>query len=102
MKILFKKICLTELCRIERDIIEAKKELERLTPGATSTQWVSKEKLHPTIELLKNKITRLESSRQFILDRRNNLFWKIIWNIIIPIIVSSLTSILIINYFSKP
>ena len=101
MKILFKNIYLTRLSKIERDILEAKKELEKLTPGVTSVQWVPEDKLTPTIELLKNNINRLESSRQFIIDSRNSLFWKIIWNIITPIIVSTLTSVIVINYFTK-
>jgi len=96
------KIYPTKLSRIERDVLEAEKDLEKLTPAATSVQWVPEERLIPTIESLKNKVNTLESSRQFILDSRNNLFWKIIWTVIIPIIVSILTYVIVINYFPKP
>ena len=41
------------------------------------------------------ELATLEVERQFILDRRNNLFWRIIWNIVVPIIVSSITAVFI-------
>ncbi len=39
----------------------------------------------------RTRIEVLELERKFIIDRQNNLFWKIIWNIIVPIIVSITT-----------
>lgn len=34
---------------------------------------------------------RLETERQFILDRRDSLFWRVVWNILVPILVSICT-----------
>ena len=34
---------------------------------------------------------QLETERQFILDRREGLLWKLVWNVAIPVIVSVLT-----------
>ena len=40
--------------------------------------------------LLEEKI-QLETKRQFILDRRDSLFWRVVWNILVPILVSICT-----------
>ena len=40
----------------------------------------------------------LETERRFILDRRENLFWRTIWSGVIPVI-ASIATVLILNHF---
>ena len=44
--------------------------------------------------LLEEKV-QLEMERQFLLDRRDSLFWRVIWNILVPVIVSTITVVVL-------
>ena len=41
---------------------------------------------------LKIEVEQLEINRQFILDRRESFFLKTVWNIIVPIVLSAITT----------
>jgi len=43
-------------------------------------------------EKLESELDKLEARRQFLLDRREGLGWKLLWNIIVPIGVSIITT----------
>lgn len=44
---------------------------------------------------------QLELERQFILDERNNWKSRMVWNVLVPIIVSLVTSFLIAKFYLK-
>ncbi len=46
----------------------------------------------------KAELDSLERQRQFIIDNRNSIFWKVIWNGIVPIVVSFITAYLVTAY----
>lgn len=41
---------------------------------------------------------RLEQERLFLIDRRDSLSWRFVWNIIIPILVTIIT-VLVLSFF---
>lgn len=47
---------------------------------------------------IKYQIEALELERKFIMEKQNNLFWRIIWNVLVPILVSLVTVYLSINF----
>ena len=97
------KIFLTRLSKIEEQVLQLSNNLEKLkSQGITSVEWVPQEQLSLHIALVESQINTLNLQRQYIIDKRGNLFWKTIWNtiwnIIIPICVSFLTALLYIKF----
>lgn len=90
------------LKRIEKRIIEIKKEIA----GKEKELWKPiaqpyiEEAVKKAIKPLAEELDELETERGFILDSRNSLFWKTVWNIAVPIIVSIITAILVIRLFN--
>lgn len=95
----------TKLSSIEEKIIELKKEMDgkpselgkRLQDVGVSQSQLNELVKKDTVPL-QAKLEKLEIQRQFILDRRGNLFWKAIWNVAVPILVSIGTTYITINY----
>jgi len=86
---------------IEKRILELKLEIAnqaRIQHGHMSQELIDlrvKEANKP----LKAELEILEKQRDFIIDERNSLFWRIIWNFFVPIIVSILTTCLLLRIF---
>lgn len=100
----------TKLKRIEQEIIEKKKVLvengdKALSFFTESKYGIGASDLKSAIELSCSEtrldIERLESERGHILDARDSLFWRFLWNVITPILVSIITTLVItrILYF---
>lgn len=47
---------------------------------------------------LNDELTQLEIERRFILDRRNNLFWRVAWSVVVPVGVSVISTYIISKY----
>lgn len=92
-----------QLYKIEKRILEITKLVSRdssergLSNRGIAREFVENEMKAMDGPLLKEKML-LETERQFILDRRENLFWKGIWNVLVPILVTILTTAVL----SKP
>ena len=98
------------LSEIEKRILEIKKILsdsdrEKFIQASTyqalnvfGGPTVLEQENRPLIE----EKEALETERRFILDRRENLFWRTIWSGVIPVI-ASIATVLILNHFGlKP
>ncbi len=44
---------------------------------------------------LLEELEKLEIRRRFILDKRDSLFWRVVWNVIVPMIVSVVTAFIV-------
>jgi len=80
------------IIKIKQEIANKPKELHRPVPQIFIDGEVKR-----ALKPLNEELEQLQLQRQFILDRRNNLFWKAIWNIVVPIMVSLLTTYVIIK-----
>jgi len=81
------KLHTTKLHKIEERILYLKGEITETPIGPYNfikPEW--------QLASLKNELENLETERQFILDKRDNLFWRFIWNVIVPIVVSTITA----------
>lgn len=82
---------------IEKRILEIDKILSdkdrRKKIGGTVVMSVFEKRVERANEPLLIEKKRLEMERQFILDNRNSFFWKVLWSVVVPILVT-----LIINY----
>ena len=74
----------------EIDGILADKEREKQMASGISMPFF-KGMLKNANRPLIDERTRLETERRFILDRRESIFWRIIWNVIVPVFVSVMT-----------
>ena len=84
-----------KLNKIEKRILEineilADKSRERKMASGIAMPVFEKILARENRPLLEEK-TQLETKRQFILDQRDSLFWRIVWNIFVPILVSICT-----------
>lgn len=84
-----------KLHKVEKRILELKDELAEAKSPYKSIVFVRGGR-----EELESALERLTTERQFILDRRNNLFWRLIWNVVVPVVVATITAYLI-SVFSK-
>ncbi|MHB8870973.1 MAG: hypothetical protein ACYC5G_00740 [Candidatus Doudnabacteria bacterium] len=82
------------LHKIEKRIIEIKQEIANKPKELRQPipQEILDGQVRVAIKPLTEELEQLQLQRQFILDRRDNLFWKTIWNIIVPIVVSLITT----------
>ena len=82
---------------IEKRIIEIKKEIAGKPKElkAPIAQVLLDGQIRNAIKPLQEELAILEIKRQFILDKRDSLFSRVIWNIVVPIIVSSVTAFLV-------
>jgi len=80
---------MTKLQEIEKRILELKREV------------ANREKYMTTgLELdLKNELEILESRRQFLLDAKEPLWEKIAWNVIAPIIIAVVVTLITNKWF---
>ena len=98
----------TRINKIEKRILQITKLIARdsvqrgLSGKGIERHFVEDQMKAEDAPLLKEK-EQLDLKRQFILDRRNSLFWRIIWNIIVPISVTLITTFVIsrVGLFSK-
>ncbi|OGH12272.1 MAG: hypothetical protein A2776_00965 [Candidatus Levybacteria bacterium RIFCSPHIGHO2_01_FULL_40_10] len=93
-----------KLGKIERRILEIKtilgdeKRRKSLATGVPMS--VFEGRLEQANRPLEKELDKLESERKFILDNRNSIFWRIIWNAIVPIIVSFITAYLVSKFLN--
>ena len=84
------------LGKIEKRILKLKEEIANkpldVSLSSSVTMATYEKRLEKALKLLNDELEQLETERRFILDRREGLFWKFIWNILIPIIVSVITT----------
>ena len=81
---------------IEKRILEIKLEIanqERIQHRPIGMELL-KLKIEKANKPLRAELEILEKQRNFMIDRRNNLFWRITWNFVTPVIVSILTAYL--------
>ena len=83
------------LGRIEKRILEIDRMLgdknrENEVASAIITD-IHERQLKAANKPLLEERTRLETERRFMLDKREGLFWRIIWNVVVPILVSVAT-----------
>ncbi|MEI6280896.1 MAG: hypothetical protein WCP17_02765 [bacterium] len=84
-----------KLSQIEKRILEIKNILadkdreKKIASGLAMPVFEGRLK-NANRPLLEEK-DRLETERQFILDRRDSLLWRVVWNILVPILVSICT-----------
>jgi hypothetical protein len=96
----------TRIYKIEKRILEITKLVSRdsvqrgLSGRGIVRHFIDDEMKSQDEPLLKEK-TLLETERQFILGRRDNLFWKALWNVIVPILVTIMTMI-VLSKFGLP
>ena len=83
------------LWKIEKEIFVWREELKKEENKYFSSllkKGVEISALESSIRMVtsdhKHTIDSLELERKFIIDRQNNLFWRIIWNVLVPIVVS--------------
>lgn len=84
-----------KLNQIEKRILEIKniladKDREKKIASGVAMPIFEGRLKNANRPLLEEK-DRLETERQFILDRRDSLFWRVVWNIFVPILVSICT-----------
>ena len=83
------------LKKIEKRILEIKNILadkdreKKMASGVVMPVFEGRLK-NANRPLLEEK-DRLETERQFILDRRDSMLWRVVWNILVPIFVSICT-----------
>jgi len=80
------------IIQIKQEIANKPAELHRPVPQVFIDGEVKK-----ALKPLNEELDKLQSQRQFILDRRNNLFWKAVWNVVVPILVSLITTYTLIK-----
>ena len=97
------KLQTPRLWKIEKEMIKLKGDLlkeENEQFDSMIKIGVDVSDLESTIIMMTNetrhKIDILDLERKFIIDRQNNLFWRMIWNVLVPI-----TTSLITVYFSS-
>jgi len=83
------------LGRIEKRILEIDRMLgdknrENEVASAIITD-IHERQLKAANKPLLEERARLETERRFMLDKREGLFWRIIWNVVVPILVSVAT-----------
>lgn len=88
------------LSKIEKRILEINKTLVDPTRakemgGRGITQHFVEANLAAANRPLLDERAQLEVERQFILDRRDSLFWRFIWNIVVPFAVSIITVVML-------
>lgn len=87
------------LKEVEKRILEIKSILGDEDRRSSIAKGISMPAFEKRLEIknrpLKNELEALETERSFLLDDRNNLFWRLVWNVAVPIIVSALTALLI-------
>ncbi len=93
---------LRKLCSIERRIREIdgvlsdrgrEKDMARGIPMP-----IFEKKLEAANRPYIDERAKLVTERQFILDRRDNLFWRTIWSFIVPVIVTITTTYILQNF----
>jgi len=87
---------------IEKRILELKLEIAnqpRIQHGLMPQELIDL-RVKKANKPLEVELEILEKQRDFIIDKRNSLFWRIIWNIIVPITVSILTTYLLLRIFN--
>jgi hypothetical protein len=81
------------LSKVEKEILDLKLEKktnEPLSFPSPISSFVAQSR--------EDELNFLETKRQFILDRRENLFWKFIWNVLVPIFVTLVTTFFISKF----
>lgn len=76
---------MSKLKKIEKEIIEIKKEL------ANRKTYLN---LESGSQNLKDRLEILEKERQFIIDVKEPIWEKILWNIVTPIIVAVIITLI--------
>ena len=99
---------MSKLQKIEKRITELKIEIsnkpeeihaKNIKSGGIITQGQFERMVESENKKLKDELDILEKERQFIVDRKDPLWVKIIWNIIVPIIVTVITFLITNHYF---
>lgn len=90
----------TKLRNIEKRISEIQKQIGQ-TYETAYKQFAVKNHADMAAEggktkLLRNELEELETKRKFIVDRRESWLPKTIWNLLVPIVVSILASVITI------
>jgi hypothetical protein len=83
---------------VEREIIKWKEKLHE-EEERFFDEYIKKNCELSEIELIvknctseiRHEIELLELERKFLLERYNNLFWRVVWSVIIPVLVSLIT-----------
>ena len=93
---------MTKFYKIEKRILEineilADKNRERKMASGIAMPVFEKILANANRPLLEEK-TQLETKRQFLLDKRDGLLWRVVWNIIVPILVS-ISTVYALNRF---
>jgi len=82
--------------KLDEDIISIKKELNEIeTRSHPLVTWMGDQ---DKIKELQHNLDLKNTKRQQILDHRDGFHNKLFWNLIVPILISVITTILI-NYF---
>lgn len=86
----------TRISDIERRILEIKKTLSDKKREKEMASEIPMPAFEKKLEIanrpLLEELDQLETERKFLLDERDSLFWRIIWNVVVPIIVSLITA----------
>ncbi len=86
----------TTLYGIEERILDLKDELEAIrSPLGKRGMYFTTLTDEKEIE---SELDKLTIRRQFILDKRDSLFWKIVWNIIVPVVVATITAYMVSKF----
>lgn len=97
---------MSKLRKIEKRITELKKEIASkhedvlngaIRSGGIVTQGQLDKMVESENRKPKNELDILEGERQFIVDQKEPLWMKIIWNIVAPIIIAVVTTVITNN-----
>ena len=99
----------SKITKIEKRIVEVNHQIEEMYEIAYK-KYPVKDHADTAAEggktkLLRNEINTLEIQRRFLLDRRESWLPKTLWIVLVPIIISIVTSILtpyIVSLLIKP
>lgn len=96
------KVYVGRLGDIERRIIELKLEIanQERSQHRPVAQPILDRMVEAANRPLKRELDILERKREFIIDARNNLLWRVVWNLAVPIIASLTTYVLIQEFGS--
>ena len=88
------------ISKIEKRILEINKILvdpvrREEMGGRGITQHFVEANLAAVNKPLLEERAQLEVERQFLLDRRDSLFWRFVWNILVPVVVSTITVVML-------
>jgi hypothetical protein len=86
------------ILEIDRIVTDKKREKEIRTPGVV--QSINDARIEQANKPLLDERQQLTTEREFIIARRDNLFWRAIWNILVPVVVSILT-VYLISYLNE-